>query len=260
MNRSRTQVRYWRSAYYFALLLVPLCMQVLAAAPVAAQVEPVERDRTYYDEYGNPLYDYQGNRVYYYDSDAGSCPRRLVLVFDGTQYRDSPYAGYAYRGADAYLGKVFYTFNNIPTVDKKWVASGNVYLYGWECRASTWINPGGALMPPHSRLELTESAAPNACSGGAGEEIGGYGLVVDVAYDPYASGGSNCGGGGAEGSGTQFNPGDYTGGETVDWGTGTGNGGSSVCGPTARVEFVCIDTFVDGVGWVEWDCGYVTSC
>ena len=30
--------------------------------------------------------------------------------------------------------------------------------------------------------------------------------------------------------------------------------------PTALVEFVCIDRFVDGLGWVEWGCGYVTTC
>jgi hypothetical protein len=60
--------------------------------------------------------------------------------------------------------------------------------------------------------------------------------------------------------GTQYQPGDYTGGETVDWGTGTGNGGTSSCGDKAVVEYICIDIWVDGEGWVEWGCGFVTTC
>ena len=91
-------------------------------------------------------------------------------------------------------------------------------------------------------------------------------------YDPYFSGsGGECtsdddgesgtgGGDGPTGSGIAFGPGDYTGGETVDWNTGVGNGGSSVCGLAARVEYICIDTYVDGIGWVEWSCGYATTC
>lgn len=66
---------------------------------------------------------------------------------------------------------------------------------------------------------------------------------------------------GSSGSGTQYEPGDYTGGETVDWGTGTGNGGTSVCGEAAFVEYVCIDVYNEETGaWEEWGCGYVTTC
>jgi hypothetical protein len=83
-------------------------------------------------------------------------------------------------------------------------------------------------------------------------------------YDPYAdsstgscSGGSD--GGGDSGSGPQYRPGDYTGGETVNWQTGQGDGGTSVCGTAARVEYVCIDIW-NGSDWTEWGCGYVTTC
>lgn len=89
--------------------------------------------------------------------------------------------------------------------------------------------------------------------------------VTYDSYDPYApSPGSGCdgsGGGENEGSGTQYSPGDYTGGETVDWGTGVGNGGTSACGTTAQVQYVCIDTWNEKTqSWEEWGCGYVTTC
>lgn len=80
------------------------------------------------------------------------------------------------------------------------------------------------------------------------------------------SGGSDCssggsGGGEQEGSGIQYYPGDYTGGETVDWETGIGNGGGSVCGGAAMVDYACIDTWNEETGeWDEWGCGYVTRC
>jgi hypothetical protein len=88
---------------------------------------------------------------------------------------------------------------------------------------------------------------------------------VDYAYDSPdddPNGGSTCSdgsSGGSTGSGTYYSPGDNTGGETVDWNTGQGNGGSSVCGGTAVVEYICIDEW-DGEKWVEWSCGYATTC
>lgn len=84
-------------------------------------------------------------------------------------------------------------------------------------------------------------------------------VVYEPGYDPYADP-TNCGGGGGSGgSGKQYAPGDYTGGETVDWGTGIGNGGTSACGENAVVDYVCID-YWDGTAWVNWGCGYVTTC
>lgn len=84
-------------------------------------------------------------------------------------------------------------------------------------------------------------------------------------YDPYnpenpiEPGCDSGGGGSGGGSGTYYHAGDSTGGETVDWSTGQGNGGSSACGDAAVVEYVCIDVW-DGEGWREWGCGYVTTC
>ncbi|MBA3579030.1 MAG: hypothetical protein H0W42_03495 [Gemmatimonadaceae bacterium] len=96
---------------------------------------------------------------------------------------------------------------------------------------------------------------------------GGATSLQDAAYDPYAGDGpeSPCadGGssGGTSGSGTQFSPGSYTGGETVDWNTGIGNGGGSACGADAVVEYVCIDVWnSETERWDEWGCGYVTMC
>ncbi|HET7233305.1 MAG TPA: hypothetical protein VFJ16_25055 [Longimicrobium sp.] len=63
------------------------------------------------------------------------------------------------------------------------------------------------------------------------------------------------------GSGTQFEPGDYTNGETVDWNTGIGNGGISVCGTAAVVEYICIEIYNEFTGnWDPWECGYATTC
>jgi hypothetical protein len=76
-----------------------------------------------------------------------------------------------------------------------------------------------------------------------------------------AEGGCTGGGGGGEGSGTQYQPGQSTGGETVDWGTGVGNGGASVCGDKAVVEYICIDVYNESSGqWETWSCGYATTC
>ena len=84
--------------------------------------------------------------------------------------------------------------------------------------------------------------------------------IRQTTYDPYDPGAGNCdGSGGGDGSGIQYGEGDYTGGETVSWATGTGAGGGSACGAEARVAYICIDIW-DGTGWVEWGCGYVTTC
>lgn len=87
-------------------------------------------------------------------------------------------------------------------------------------------------------------------------------LVDDPEYDPNNDG--TCGngsGGDSTGSGTQYYPGDNTGGETVDWSTGTGNGGGSACGAEAVVEYVCIDVWnAETQRWDGWSCGYATTC
>lgn len=84
--------------------------------------------------------------------------------------------------------------------------------------------------------------------------------VSFASYDPYYEGGSDCGWGGGNGtSGRVYQPGEYTGGETVDWSMGAGNGGHSACEDNAKVEYVCID-YWNGGEWVQWGCGYVTTC
>jgi hypothetical protein len=109
-------------------------------------------------------------------------------------------------------------------------------------------------------------------SGGTGDDgsIGDNAAYGSTEYDPYDSGlpeDESCSGGtggtGEEdsGSGIQFVPGDYTGGETIDWETGIGNGGTSVCGDLAQVEFICIDTWnAVTEEWETWSCGYATTC
>lgn len=110
---------------------------------------------------------------------------------------------------------------------------------------------------------------------GSGEDCGGDGRNPETdhaltndpmqsTYDPYLPADEGgCGGGdeGGEGSGIQYQPGDYTGGETVSWESGTGNGGQSVCGDQAKVEYICIERYNGETGqWEEWSCGYATTC
>lgn len=108
----------------------------------------------------------------------------------------------------------------------------------------------------HEKASGSDSESQPACACSAG--------VKQVDYDPYdpASGTGECGTGGTSpGSGTQYRPGDYTGGETVSWTTGVGNGGESVCGAAAMVDYVCIDTWNETTqSWEQWGCGYVTTC
>ena len=101
--------------------------------------------------------------------------------------------------------------------------------------------------------------------GAACDEDGTGGTLVtgpsDPGYDPSDPNGDGCGdGSGGPASGTQFQPGQYTGGETVTWNGGIGNGGTSVCGTAAVVEYICIDVWDPERGWVEWECGYATTC
>jgi hypothetical protein len=87
------------------------------------------------------------------------------------------------------------------------------------------------------------------------------GSVTQVSYDPYSSE-TGCEAEDDGGStGTQYQLGDHTGGETVGFGTGMGDGGSSSCGQEAVVEYVCIDVYDEETGtWDEWACGYATTC
>jgi len=126
------------------------------------------------------------------------------------------------------------------------------------------VGYGGTVKP---RQIACESGGGGSGGGGGGFGSGGaegeIAPVVSADYDPYDSAlsdGEGCPPGDSTGNGTQYEPGDSTGGETVDWGTGVGNGGESACGDEAIVEYICIDYWVEGIGWVEWSCGYATTC
>ena len=147
---------------------------------------------------------------------------------------------------------------------KVWNNAG-VQVHCWVQRTPYWISM--MADPVAYRGNLSDN-----CNRGAG----GAWLLQPAPdgssgpYDPYSSGGDEeCdgtseespAGDGSSGSGTQYQPGDNTGGETVGWGDGIGDGGTSVCGADAVVEYVCIDVWDDrSASWTEWDCGYVTTC
>lgn len=94
--------------------------------------------------------------------------------------------------------------------------------------------------------------------------------ITFAAYDPYGSGDASAdcsegdGSGGDGGDGTQYNPGDQTNGETVDWSTGKGTGSPSSCPDAApTVEYMCFEfewTTESGETKRETRCGYVTVC
>lgn len=96
-------------------------------------------------------------------------------------------------------------------------------------------------------------------------------MAFPADYDPYDPtdpyGDEGCttapteAGAGGSGSGIQYQPGDHTGGETVDWETGIGNGGVTECGNAAVVEQVCIESWNDVTQkWDVYACGYATTC
>jgi hypothetical protein len=133
-------------------------------------------------------------------------------------------------------------------VMRTWVG----YLYGKNYTGDIVRNP-----------EYEEPGSGGGCGDGAEPEVDN--LVTDNTYDPYDSGpvagGEACAGGGEGGGGTQYEPGQYTGGQTVEWETGRGTGRPSACGDNAKVEWICIDVWDEASGtWVEWSCGYATTC
>ena len=148
------------------------------------------------------------------------------------------------------------------TLSLSYLAATEVYIPGYGP-----YEPGRVIK--HGNSSAYQPKCTCSDGGGGGDPIREN--VSSASYDPYAdatsdNAGSDCddGGGTSEGgsnpgSGTQFGEGDYTGGETVDWGTGVGNGGSSECGAAAQVRYVCIDIYIDGA-WRQWSCGWATTC
>lgn len=98
-------------------------------------------------------------------------------------------------------------------------------------------------------------ASLNACSCDADA------VISDPDYDPYNPDCPDSGDGGEGGTGEFFEPGDNTGGQTVDWRTGQGTGWPSACGSSAVVEYVCVDIWdEENQVWDQYDCGYATTC
>lgn len=180
----------------------------------------------------------------------------LSRDYDQARYHPESYDGYASYNKGDYI-EAYYSNARWykPQIDVKCTAVDH-YLFG------RWVGRDESYDPYRYHGTVEE------CTG-SGDGSGGTQLIDDSGYDIYSpdyyasgsctetSGGDD---GSGSGSGTQYQPGDSTGGETVDWGTGTGNGGSSACGAKAVVEYICIDLYYPGIGWVEWGCGFVTTC
>lgn len=110
----------------------------------------------------------------------------------------------------------------------------------------------------HERRGTQASARQPAC-----REVEECADVTQVTYSPETPECEDGGSGGSDGVGTGifYQPGESTGGNTVDFATGEGlSGGGSVCGAAAVVQYICIDILDSEGNWKEWGCGYVTSC
>lgn len=180
---------------------------------------------------------------------------------------------YAPHVRQTYLGKGVYRYRMTigKSHDGQWMAEGS-----WTGRCIGFGQWGiGKVLTFEGTIWRVSDDLACGGSGGGGDtglaEVSYYGDEYDPysAYETTNSGGADCptGGGGSgggdtdSGSGTQYQPGDYTGGEMVDWGTGIGNGGTSECGLAAQVEFVCIDEYnPDTDEWEHWGCGWATTC
>jgi len=186
-----------------------------------------------------------------------------VQVLEPVNYSKARYHPAAYDGYASLKGDY---------IESEWTASARWYEpeIDNQCTAEDHYFAGRWIGRDESYIPYAYHGRVEECTGGSGGGRTSTKLISDDGYDIYDPGyygSESCtesptgesGGGGSGGSGTQYSPGDSTGGETVDWGTGVGNGGSSACGATALVEYVCIDIMTD-TGWSEWGCGYVTSC
>jgi hypothetical protein len=116
-----------------------------------------------------------------------------------------------------------------------------------------------------SFLELDDASAfsQGAARQPACREVEECGDVTQVTYSYESLECEDGGGGGGDGVGTGifYQPGESTGGNTVDFATGEGlSGGGSVCGTAAVVQYICIDILDEQGNWKEWGCGYVTGC
>jgi hypothetical protein len=178
----------------------------------------------------------------------------LSADYDRARYHPQSYDGYESYNKGDYIDAYYSDARWYkPQMDVKCTAVDHYFAGRWIGRDESY--------DPYRYYGTVEDCT------GSGSGRGGTQLVDDPEYDIYSpeDGSDSCtetpgeGGGDESGSGTQYQPGDSTGGKTVDWGTGQGNGGTSKCGATAVVEYVCIDVWTES-GWQEWDCGYVTSC
>lgn len=153
-----------------------------------------------------------------------------------------------------------YAYSFVGTTnDGLWKVTGNYYIIPAQCRIAWWAWTWGIpneIVTLHNRNIIKNV-----------EDVGGGCDPTMVTYDPYSneeecpepSGGGDASG--WTGSGTYYEPGQTTGGETVNWNTGQGNGGSSVCGLDAVVEYICIEQFNEETQqWDGYSCGYATMC
>lgn len=131
------------------------------------------------------------------------------------------------------------------------------------CQRIPWINPatgtltGLIVVQEESKTGIVVDRRIVCGEEGGSGGTGVVSSVEDDEYDPYAESGGNdqysdaCDGSAGTGSGG--------GGEL---GGGSGSGGQPVCGGSSTLvwEAICIDIWVEGVGWVEWWCGVAAIC
>jgi hypothetical protein len=105
------------------------------------------------------------------------CPSFINFQFISN--RGNTYLGRGYRGGNALLGKVFYSFDTQSST-YGWAASGTFYVWGVECAALRMTN---FLWLDGSRLEYAERSTLACTGGNCRTEY----VVVEISYDNGAT-------------------------------------------------------------------------
>jgi hypothetical protein len=134
-------------------------------------------------------------------ADAAYCPPTVLvqLTSDRTGVR-RVYTGGASRGADAPLGKVYYTFTRLLEDNGTYIASGNFWVLGLECRLfnsqllSTWIEIGTSVRTSWIEVDGSSSSYASGCPSRDDTSSGAYDPYSDSGEAPV-NGGPQCDGG-----------------------------------------------------------------
>jgi len=141
-------------------------------------------------------------------ADAAYCPPTVFVQLTSDRTGVSrTYWGPSRRGADAPLGKVWYTFTRLYEDNGFYVASGNWWLYGWECRLyNAQLLEAVIELTTLWRASWTEVNTlddyASRCVDGDTSKLPDYDPYEEYDPDELDCSGQYVGGGGGSGGGT----------------------------------------------------------